>query len=236
MPKDQISPLPTATTQSPKPSSAIPPSLAPFVKLTLIGLIGITVLVAFALFRQRMPSSPNESSVPTPEAAKLTSKLVESFENQEFALKLPEGLVKKTIGNQILLFPHSQAAEAYESCTSSDAAKIDDQCQVVMSISVEAFSPDHDFSLEKTRSDQESTDPLATTFIDAQKRSWIIEPVSTSGLAVVAETKSASALHQATVVANAAAYQETFNTPLVPDRFLNTVKDLLSTIEFNNQK
>lgn len=193
------------------------------------------MLVTYAVYRQRLPSSPNESNVPTPETARLTSKLVESFENKEFALKLPEGLVKKTTGNQILLFPNNQAAEMYESCASSDVAKTDDQCQVVMSISVEAFSPDHDFSLEKIRGTEESTDPLATSYIDVQNRSWIIEPIDVPGLAVVAETKTATALHQATLIANAATYQESFNIPLAPDRFLNTVKDVLSTIEFTNQ-
>jgi hypothetical protein len=218
-------------------SDSIPPSLVPFVKIIIGGLALVAILIALALFKDRLPSVFNRSdkaATPASQTA-LLSNVSQPFSNQEFSVKLPDEFTQKTLGNQILLFADSQAADTYATCTQDSNEQNNNQCGLMMSVAIEAFSPDHDFSLEKTQSDQKTYSPFSTTYVDAFERQWLIEPINSSDLGVIAETKTDTALHQATIVINTALYQEKMGTDITPDRFLELIKSLLSTIEFTNQ-
>jgi hypothetical protein len=235
---DNITPIseinsPSTNPELLKSSTGIPPSLVPFFKILIGGLVLVALVIALALFKDRFPWNSNTSS--SSNRALLADDLSQSFATDSFTINLPSGFTQKTIGNQVLLFADTQTANSYESCSQDANAELADQCGVVISVAIEAFSPDHDFSLEKTQSTQETYSLLSTTYTDALNRSWLMEPINAPGLAVIAETTSNTALHQATIIANAAPYQAMFGEDITSDRFLEMIKAMLSTIEFTNQ-
>ncbi len=231
-PHDQPSLRPTL-------SGTIPPPLVPVVKLVLAGLVVVAAMLAIAIYRRNSvppTPAPQTPAAIVPEENKLVANLDESLQHQQFTVALPSELSRKTIGNQILFFASDEAAAAYDTCTTATAEQEVLQCHIAMSLSIQTFAPDHDFSLEKNPS-SDTQNLLNTSYTDARNRSWLIAPANAraEGLALIAETKTSDALHQVFIEVNAAPYAEVYAAELTPEALLNTAKDLLSTVEFTNQ-